>query len=134
MDPDELAGFLKRAKSMLAVGDIIVSVDGRPVAVVAYDFTIMAGSMGEVNEQKVTRLRDLVLRFQEARPVPQGIIATFGSISGRGRLAPPVLFAQPVGRAHSNDPAPEPQSTGPLKGGFSPHFFQLSVAQSFPMN
>ena len=40
----------------------IGNVDGRPVAVVAYDFTIMAGSMGEVNEQKVTRLRELVLR------------------------------------------------------------------------
>ena len=40
----------------------IGTIDGRRVAVCAYDFTIMAGSMGQVNEQKVTRLRELVLR------------------------------------------------------------------------
>ena len=36
-------------------------VDGRMVAVCAYDFTVMAGSMGMTGEQKVTRLRDLAL-------------------------------------------------------------------------
>ena len=36
-------------------------VDGRPVAVAAYDFTVMAGSMGMTGELKVTRLRDLAL-------------------------------------------------------------------------
>jgi acetyl-CoA carboxylase carboxyltransferase component len=40
----------------------IGEVDGRRVAVCAYDFTVQAGSMGRVNEFKVTRLRDLVLR------------------------------------------------------------------------
>jgi acetyl-CoA carboxylase carboxyltransferase component len=36
-------------------------VDGRLVAVAAYDFTVMAGSMGMSGEQKVTRLRELAL-------------------------------------------------------------------------
>ena len=36
-------------------------VDGRMVALCAYDFTVMAGSMGMSGETKVTRLRDLAL-------------------------------------------------------------------------
>ncbi|QEC50218.1 acyl-CoA carboxylase subunit beta [Baekduia soli] len=36
-------------------------VDGRLVAVAAYDFTVMAGSMGTSGEVKVARLRDLAL-------------------------------------------------------------------------
>ncbi len=36
-------------------------VDGRFVAVAAYDFTVMAGSMGMTGELKVTRLRELAL-------------------------------------------------------------------------
>src|SRR5215211_5966981 len=36
-------------------------VDGRLVAVCAYDFTVMAGSMGTTGEIKVTRLRELAL-------------------------------------------------------------------------
>jgi acetyl-CoA carboxylase carboxyltransferase component len=36
-------------------------VDGRMVAVCAYDFTVMAGSMGMSGEVKVTRLRELAL-------------------------------------------------------------------------
>ncbi len=36
-------------------------VDGRLVAVCAYDFTVMAGSMGLSGETKVTRLRELAL-------------------------------------------------------------------------
>ena len=36
-------------------------VDGRMVAVCAYDFTVMAGSMGMTGEMKVTRLRELAL-------------------------------------------------------------------------
>ena len=35
--------------------------EGRPVAVAAYDFTVMAGSMGMTGELKVTRLRELAL-------------------------------------------------------------------------
>ena len=37
------------------------SIDGRPVAVVAYDFTVMAGSMGMTGEIKVARVRELAL-------------------------------------------------------------------------
>src|SRR4051794_18163023 len=36
-------------------------VNGRMVAVCAYDFTVMAGSMGMTGEQKVARLRELAL-------------------------------------------------------------------------
>ena len=36
-------------------------VDGRPVAIVAYDFTVMAGSMGMTGELKVGRLREMAL-------------------------------------------------------------------------
>src|SRR5438445_4471955 len=36
-------------------------IDGRNVAVCAYDFTVMAGSMGMTGELKVTRLRELAL-------------------------------------------------------------------------
>jgi acetyl-CoA carboxylase carboxyltransferase component len=36
-------------------------VEGRLVAVAAYDFTVMAGSMGTTGELKVTRLRELAL-------------------------------------------------------------------------
>jgi acetyl-CoA carboxylase carboxyltransferase component len=36
-------------------------VDGRFVAVAAYDFTVMAGSMGMTGEQKMARLRELAL-------------------------------------------------------------------------
>ena len=38
------------------------TVDGRRVAVIAYDFTVMAGSMGMVTEMKATRVREIALR------------------------------------------------------------------------
>lgn len=37
-------------------------VDGRSVAIVAYDFTVMAGSMGQTGEIKVTRIREMALQ------------------------------------------------------------------------
>ena len=37
-------------------------VDGRPVAIAAYDFTVMAGSMGMTGEIKMARLRELALQ------------------------------------------------------------------------
>jgi acetyl-CoA carboxylase carboxyltransferase component len=37
-------------------------IDGRRVAVIAYDFTVMAGSVGMVGELKATRMRELALR------------------------------------------------------------------------
>src|SRR5918997_4276666 len=36
-------------------------VDGRPCAIAAYDFTVMAGSMGMTGEFKVGRLREMAL-------------------------------------------------------------------------
>jgi acetyl-CoA carboxylase carboxyltransferase component len=36
-------------------------VDGRPVSVIAYDFTVMAGSMGRTGEAKCSRIRELAL-------------------------------------------------------------------------
>ena len=40
----------------------IGEIDGRRVAVAAYDFTVLAGSMGRVGEQKVRRMRQAALR------------------------------------------------------------------------
>jgi acetyl-CoA carboxylase carboxyltransferase component len=40
----------------------IGKVEGRRVAVIAYDFTVMAGSIGMVGEMKATRMRELALR------------------------------------------------------------------------
>ncbi|HEU4480486.1 MAG TPA: carboxyl transferase domain-containing protein, partial [Actinomycetota bacterium] len=37
-------------------------VEGRKVAVIAYDFTVMAGSMGMVTELKASRMREVALR------------------------------------------------------------------------
>ena len=37
-------------------------IDGRRVAAIAYDFTVMAGSIGMVGELKATRVRELALR------------------------------------------------------------------------
>ncbi|HWI64668.1 MAG TPA: acyl-CoA carboxylase subunit beta [Symbiobacteriaceae bacterium] len=39
-------------------------VDGKTVCCAAYDFTVMAGSMGEVGERKVARMRELALRLR----------------------------------------------------------------------
>jgi acetyl-CoA carboxylase carboxyltransferase component len=59
MDPS-LASRGSLAADGVATG--IGHVDGRRVAVIAYDFTVMAGSMGSVGEQKTARMRDIVLR------------------------------------------------------------------------
>ena len=58
--------FSQRAMDALeAPADGVVTgygkVDGRPCAVAAYDFTVMAGSMGMTGELKVARLRELAL-------------------------------------------------------------------------
>jgi acetyl-CoA carboxylase carboxyltransferase component len=37
-------------------------IDGRPVAAAIYDFTVFGGSIGEIGERKVTRLREIALR------------------------------------------------------------------------
>jgi acetyl-CoA carboxylase carboxyltransferase component len=38
------------------------TVEGRPVAAAVYDFTVLGGTIGEVGERKVSRLRDLALK------------------------------------------------------------------------
>ena len=59
MDPALMAkGHMAADGCVTGIGLI----DGRRVAIAAYDFTVMAGSMGTVNETKVTRLREIVLR------------------------------------------------------------------------
>ena len=60
-------------------------VDGRLVAVCAYDFTVMAGSMGMTGELKVTRLRELAL----GKRIPMHLAARLRRRAdpGGGRLA-----------------------------------------------
>lgn len=67
-------------------------VDGRPVAICAYDFTVMAGSMGNVGEQKVARMREISLRQKipfiwlldsAGARIQQGVGSTF---AGAGAL------------------------------------------------
>src|SRR5207237_3521388 len=49
------------ADGMVAgVGDI----EGRRLAVMAYDFTVMGGSMGAVGERKTARMREVALRWR----------------------------------------------------------------------
>ena len=76
-DPDsfEELGRLARREGKLAEEDDpsrpspadgvitgIGEIDGRPVAAAVYDFTVLGGSIGEVGERKVSRLRDLALK------------------------------------------------------------------------
>jgi acetyl-CoA carboxylase carboxyltransferase component len=60
MDPALQAerGYLAADGMVAGIG----TVDGRRVAICAYDFTVLAGSMGMVGEQKTARVRDLALR------------------------------------------------------------------------
>ncbi|HZT64417.1 MAG TPA: acyl-CoA carboxylase subunit beta [Acidimicrobiales bacterium] len=60
MDPE-----LEKSKGYLAADGMVAGVgeiDGRRVAVMAYDFTVLAGSMGGVGEHKTARMRELALR------------------------------------------------------------------------
>ena len=50
--------FLAADGAVTGVGEI----DGRRVVVAAYDFTVLAGSMGRIGEQKIKRMRELALR------------------------------------------------------------------------
>ena len=62
-------------------------VDGRLVAVAAYDFTVMAGSMGMTGEKKMARLRELAL----AKRIP--LIWLLDSAGARIQEAAGSLFA-----------------------------------------
>jgi acetyl-CoA carboxylase carboxyltransferase component len=57
MDPGLGDRYLAADGSVTGVGEI----EGRRVAVAAYDFTVMAGSMGAVGESKIRRLRHLAV-------------------------------------------------------------------------
>jgi acetyl-CoA carboxylase carboxyltransferase component len=50
--------YLAADGAITGVGEI----EGRPVAVAAYDFTVMAGSMGAVGEDKIARMRAHAVR------------------------------------------------------------------------
>ncbi len=58
MDPGMGERYLAADGCVTGVGEI----DGRRVAIAAYDFTVMAGSMGAVGEDKVSRIREVALR------------------------------------------------------------------------
>src|ERR1039457_3567962 len=58
MDSAYEGRYLAADGAVTGVGDI----DGRRVAVAAYDFTVLAGSMGRVGEEKIKRIRELALR------------------------------------------------------------------------
>src|SRR2546430_9241165 len=65
MDPGLAAsGYDHLAADGMVAG--IGEIDGRPVAVCAYDFTVMGGSMGAVGERKTARMRELALRWRIA--------------------------------------------------------------------
>ena len=61
---DHMDPSLASRGSLAADGVVtgIGRIDGRRVAIIAYDFTVMAGSMGQVGEQKTARMREIVLR------------------------------------------------------------------------
>jgi acetyl-CoA carboxylase carboxyltransferase component len=63
MDPGlSAAGYEHLAADGMVAG--IGEIDGRRVAVCAYDFTVMGGSMGAVGERKTARMRELALRWR----------------------------------------------------------------------
>ena len=53
-------GYLAADGMVAGIGEI----EGRRVAVCAYDFTVMGGSMGAVGERKTARMRELALRWR----------------------------------------------------------------------
>jgi len=58
MDPAYADRYLAADGAVTGVGEI----DGRRVAIAAYDFTVLAGSMGRIGEQKIKRMRELAVR------------------------------------------------------------------------
>ena len=58
MDPAYEGRYLAADAAVTGIGEV----EGRRVAVAAYDFTVLAGSMGRIGEQKIKRLREYALR------------------------------------------------------------------------
>ena len=56
----------KELEGRVTPGDGVVTgtclVEGRPVAVIAYDFTVLAGTMGEISERKTKRMREVAMK------------------------------------------------------------------------
>src|SRR2546423_1713285 len=62
---DSMDPALQQSKGLPAAEGMVAGIgliEGRRVAVCAYDFTIMAGSMGGVGEHKTARMRELAQR------------------------------------------------------------------------
>jgi acetyl-CoA carboxylase carboxyltransferase component len=62
---DSMDPILQAERGHLAADGMVAgigTIDGRRVAVCAYDFTVLAGSMGVIGEGKTTRMRELALR------------------------------------------------------------------------
>src|SRR2546430_3190084 len=53
-------GYLAADGMVGGIGEI----DGRRVGLMAYDFTVMGGSMGAVGERKTARMREMALRWR----------------------------------------------------------------------
>jgi len=63
MDPGlAAAGYDHLAADGMVAG--IGEIDGRRVGLMAYDFTVMGGSMGAVGERKTARMREMALRWR----------------------------------------------------------------------
>ncbi|MBV8161535.1 MAG: acyl-CoA carboxylase subunit beta [Acidimicrobiia bacterium] len=63
MDPGlAAAGYDHLAADGMVAG--VGEIDGRRVGLMAYDFTVMGGSMGAVGERKTARMRELALRWR----------------------------------------------------------------------
>src|SRR5438132_1564022 len=63
MDPGLVAaGYDHLAADGMVAG--IGDIDGRRVGIMAYDFTVMGGSMGAVGERKTARMREMALRWR----------------------------------------------------------------------
>ncbi len=58
MDAAYEGRFLAADGAVTGIGEI----DGRRVAIAAYDFTVLAGSMGRIGENKIKRMRETALR------------------------------------------------------------------------
>ena len=80
-----------------APGDGVITgtgeINGRMVAIAAYDFTVLGGSIGEVGEIKVTRLRDIALKSR------MPIVWRWSSSSGRYGIVTPSC-AGPMPQSH----------------------------------
>ena len=61
----------------------IGQIDGRSVAIAAYDFTVMGGSMGRVGEEKVARMRQMGAPTAHSDGLAAGLGGSPNSTGGR---------------------------------------------------